>query len=138
MKVLLCLALLGAVLSEVCHAQTCSTEQVATLTQSLESCNQTCLAKVCTCCPAAVEVGSSDSNYACCSTYAQFLTCESASGSASKSNEDRLLNQNINLFTFNFCKGTGGGNGGATAGLSFAASGLMLVIACTVTHLVVL
>lgn len=63
-------------LSEVCNAQqTCSTEQLESISTGLLSCDTNCLADVCNCCTEALDAGSSNSNYDCCSSYSQALQC---------------------------------------------------------------
>ena len=77
MKVLISIALLGVILSELCNAQavTCTPEEIENLGVTFATCDPTCLATVCDCCTQALDAGSSDSNYDCCSAYSGLLQC---------------------------------------------------------------
>ena len=80
MKLLISIALLGVILSEVCNAQTvtCNEDEIQSLTSEYSMCAVTaadCFANVCDCCTEALNTGSSDSNYECCSAYAGLLQC---------------------------------------------------------------
>ena len=84
MKVLISIALFGLTLSELCIAQTstsaCTPEKIESETQTYNMCNAACVANVCDCCTQALNAGSSDTNYVCCSAYSELLQCASVHG----------------------------------------------------------
>ena len=100
MKYLVCLALVGLIVFQVCNAQTtCTPEQIQDLaTDYNATCtNPTCLADICICCTGTLRGGSSGPTYDCCTTYRDLLQC---------GNPDSLYMPCAAL--------SGGGNGGAS------------------------
>ena len=79
MKVLISIAFFGVILSELCNAQTltCTPEEIESASEKFAMCtNATCVENFCDCCTQALDAGSSDSNYDCCSGYSGLLQCE--------------------------------------------------------------
>ena len=79
MKVLISIAFFGVILSELCNAQTltCTSEEIQALTVTFNNCDPACLGTVCDCCTQALNAGSSDKNYNCCSAYSELMQCAS-------------------------------------------------------------
>ena len=77
MKVLISIAFFGVILSGLCNAQTvtCTTEEIESLTTKFATCDVTCVQTLCDCCTQALDDGSSNSDYECCSAYSELLQC---------------------------------------------------------------
>ena len=75
MKVLIYLALVGVIVSEVCHAQiTCNPDEITTYTQQLATCTTSCpTGDLCECCS---DASSAANAVECCSAYTNALNCE--------------------------------------------------------------
>ena len=86
MKVLICLALVGAILAEVCDAQTCTATELTNYSNQYLTCastditpdEATCLLDICSCCTTALNEGDSNSLYTCCVGFRGLLSCGSS------------------------------------------------------------
>ena len=119
MKYLVCLALVGLIVFQVCKAQTtCTVQEVQDYTTQYATCTVTCLADVCNCCTDALNAGDSDANYDCCTGYRGLLQCGDAG-------------------SYPACPAlSGGGNGGASVvGVTTTVAFVLVLASATVTQL---
>ena len=118
MKVLICLALVGAILAEVCNAQTCTADQIMEYTTQYATCvtnaDANCLQDLCTCCTNSLDTGNSDPNYNCCTGLRGLINCASPP-------------ENI------VCDALTGGSAAITA--AFAVNAVLVLLSAAVTQL---
>ena len=122
MKLLIYLALVGVIVSEVCHAQTtCTDDELITYTQQFAtSCARDCPINFCDCCTDASSAGNAEE---CCSAYAKLLNCGYTDASVSA------------------CSSLPGVNGGSvsdgavTIAISFVVNGVLVFVSAAVTQL---
>ena len=144
MKVLICLALVGAILAEVCDAQACTNTQYTDYTTQYATCDNpdltpeeaTCLADACSCCTTALNEGESNSLYECCMGFAGLLKCGSSS-ITEVCNTLPNVNGGGNGGDGNGGDGNGGdGNGGDGSGAAaFAVNAALVLVCAAVTQL---